>query len=333
MTEPTDARPTAALQHPPGGWLAHMPVPLFASVMGLTGLTIAWKRAEESFGWPHAMSSVLMFGTLTVYALLLVLYAAKLVRHPGAVKHEFSHPVRISFFPAISIGALLLAIPTKTDLPELSLALVAFGAALHLGLTIVILSSWIHHTRYEIVHSTPAWFIPIVGNIIVPIPAMAHGYVEIAWFFFSIGFLFWIVLLTIMMNRFFFHPPVPSKLLPTLFILIAPPAIGCLSWLALHHGAVDDLARVLYYVGLFTTMLLLYQLPHFTKLPFALPWWAYSFPSAAITIATLAMARGLDNAVLRGLGMVLLFVITALIGFLFVRTLIAIRAGKVFVPE
>ena len=41
MTEPTDARPAAALQHPPGGWLAHMPVPLFASVMGLTGLTIA----------------------------------------------------------------------------------------------------------------------------------------------------------------------------------------------------------------------------------------------------------------------------------------------------
>ena len=105
MTEPTDARPAAALQHPPGGWLAHMPVPLFASVMGLTGLTIAWKRAEELFGWPHAMSSVLMFGTLAVYALLLALYTAKLVRHPGAVKHEFSHPVRISFFPAISIGA------------------------------------------------------------------------------------------------------------------------------------------------------------------------------------------------------------------------------------
>jgi len=332
MTEPTDARPATA-SHPSSAWLAHMPVPLFASVMGLTGLTIAWKRAEELFGWPHTMSTILMFGTLAVYALLLVLYGAKLVRHPGAVKHEFSHPVRISFFPAISIGALLLAIPTKADLPELSLGLLAFGAALHLGLTIVILSSWIHHTRYEIAHSTPAWFIPIVGNIIVPIPAMAHGHVEIAWFFFSVGFLFWIVLLTIMMNRFFFHAPVPSKLLPTLFILIAPPAIGCLSWLALHHGVVDDFARVLYYAGLFITMLLLYQLPHFTRLPFALPWWAYSFPSAAITIATLAMARGLDNDLLRALGGVMLAIITVLIGFLFVRTLIAIRAGKVFIPE
>ncbi len=310
-----------------------MPVPLFASVMGLTGLTIAWRRAEEVFGWDHVASNPLMFATLALYVVLLVLYAAKWFKHPGAVKHEFAHPVRISFFPAISIGALLLAIPTRATSPELSLGLFAFGAMLHLTLTIVILSSWIHHTRYEIAHSTPAWFIPIVGNIIVPIPGMAHGWIEVSWFFFSIGFVFWIVLLTIMMNRFFFHPPVPAKLLPTLFILIAPPAVGCLSWLALHGGEIDGMARVLYYIGLFTTMLLLYQLPHFAKLPFALPWWAYSFPSAAITIATLTMSQRLGNDVLRHLGGAMLAIVTVLIAFLVVRTAIAIKAGKIFVPE
>lgn len=313
--------------------LAHLPVSLFAAVMGLTGLSIAWRRGEEAFGLPPLASAPLMYGTLALFALLLVLYGAKMLRYAAEVRQEFAHPVRISFFPAISIGALLLAIPSRASLPGLSFALFATGAALHLAFTLVILSSWIHHTRYEIQHSTPAWFIPIVGNILVPIPGMAHGVPEVSWFFFSIGFVFWIVLLTIMMNRFFFHPPMPAKLLPTLFILIAPPAVGFLSWLALHGGELDAPARILYYVGLFTTLLLLYQLPHFAKVPFALPWWAYSFPSAAITIATLTMGSKLRSEPLLALGAVMLGVVTLLIAFLALRTIRAIVAGEVCVPE
>ena len=76
----SQARPANAA---PASWLAHLPVPLFASVMGLTGLAIAWKRAEEVFNWPHAVSTALTFGTLALYVLLLVLYAAKWLRHPG----------------------------------------------------------------------------------------------------------------------------------------------------------------------------------------------------------------------------------------------------------
>lgn len=314
-------------------WLAYMPVPLFASVMGLTGLGLAWKRAEEVFELGHWVSQGIMLATLGVYAVLLVLYVTKAIRHRSAVAHEFSHPVRISFFPAMSIGALLLAALTRHDLPALSVALLVVGATVHLILTIVILSSWIHHTRYEIAHSTPAWFIPIVGNILVPIPAMAHGQVEVAWFFFSIGVVFWIVLLTIMMNRFFFHPPVPAKLLPTLFILIAPPSVGFLSWLAMHGGQLDAFGRILYYTALFTTLLLLYQLPHFVKVPFALPWWAYSFPSAAITIATITMGRLIASPGLLAVGAVMLVLASLLIVTLAWRTVRAIAAGKVFVPE
>jgi tellurite resistance protein len=47
--------------------------------------------------------------------------------------------------------------------------------------------------------------------------------------------------------------------------------------------------RVLYFAGLFFTLLAFTQLGRFAKLSFFLSWWAYSFPLAVITIASLLM--------------------------------------------
>lgn len=76
----------------------------------------------------------------------------------------------------------------------------------------------------------------------MPIAGVQHGFSELSWFFFSIGVVFWLVLLTIIFNRMFFHQPLPGKLLPTLFILIAPPGAGFVSWLQLN-GELDAFAR------------------------------------------------------------------------------------------
>lgn len=70
----------------------------------------------------------------------------------------------------------------------------------------------------------------IVGSIIIPIAGVKHGFVELSWFFFSVGLIFWLILLVIVLYRMFFHAPIAEKLMPTLFILFAPPAIG----LSLH---------------------------------------------------------------------------------------------------
>jgi tellurite resistance protein len=115
----------------------------------------------------------------------------------------------------------------------------------------------------------PAWFIPAVGNILVPIVGIIHAPAEISWFFYSIGFFFWIILLIIFFNRIIFHSPLPEKLLPTLFILIAPPAVGFVSLVKLT-GEVGDFSKILYYFGLFLTLLLMFQFNIFKKIKFYL---------------------------------------------------------------
>jgi tellurite resistance protein len=199
--------------------------------------------------------------------------------------------------------------------------------------TLTILSNWMHNEKFQVQHSNPAWFIPIVGNILVPIAGVPLGFVEISWFYFAVGLMMWTPLLAVLFNRFFFHPMVPAKLLPTLFILIAPPAVGCIAWVKLHGGMVDDAARLLYYFALFITLLLFFQVRHFAKLSFALPWWAYSFPMAAMTISSSVMLEKLGGSFFAVLTTTLLTMLVCLVTMLVFRTLLAMSRGEICVPE
>jgi tellurite resistance protein len=189
-----------------------------------------------------------------------------------------------------------------------------------------------HRTEFEIVHLNPAWFIPVVGNILVPIAGVSHAPAEVSWFFFSIGLLFWPVLLTIIFYRVIFHGSLPDRLLPTLFILIAPPAVGFLSYVRLT-GGLDMLALLFYYSALFFTLLLLAQLAWFARLKFFLSWWAYSFPLAAITVATFVMYEQSGKLLFARLASILLGVATVVIIGLFLRTALAVGRKEICVEE
>jgi tellurite resistance protein len=67
------------------------------------------------------------------------------------------------------------------------------GASLHIFFTFYTIKFWINN-NLEMQHSNPAWFIPIVGNLIVPIAG--KGFIDdtILYFYFSIGIFFWIIL-------------------------------------------------------------------------------------------------------------------------------------------
>jgi tellurite resistance protein len=316
------------------GRLENFPISFFAVVMGFAGLTISFKKVEHLWHWQTQISPLLFIISALVYFSISVTYLLKLMRHTEHVIEEFRHPIRLSFFPTISIGILLLTIAGEGLLPHSLLNLLwMVGSVAQLVFTLIILSAWIHHEKFQVHHSNPAWFIPIVGNILVPVAGVPLGYIETSWFFFSIGILFWIVLLCILMNRFFFHNPMPAKLLPTLFILIAPPAVGFIAWMRLHKGVLDDPGRIMYYAALFTTMLLFFQWKQFAKVKFALPWWAYSFPTASITIASTLMLEKTGGVFFAVIVTGLLIFLTLMVLLLVFNTIKAMLRGEVCVPE
>jgi len=321
---------TVSDQNEPASRLKNFPISWFAMIMGLTGLAIAWNRAEYIFDPGFCVSSAVLNLAALLFAAMTLIYAAKAVKYPQDVLGEIRHPVKLAFVPTFSISMLLLSVAYLHTEPVLSFWLWSVGTMLHLGLTLYVLSSWIHHTKYEIAHLNPAWFIPVVGNILVPIAGVHHASPEISWFFFSLGLFFWPVLTAIIFYRLIFHGSLPERFMPTLFVFVAPPAVGFISWFNLT-GGVDAFGRVLYFVGLFFTLLLLSQFNYFRRLKFFLSWWAYSFPIAAMTIATLLMAKETGLALYTWLAGGLLTILTLLVAMLLVRTLVAVTRREICV--
>lgn len=308
--------------------LQNFPVSFFATTMGMAGMTLAAQR----MGYGEILGRALFAATAGLFCLLSAVYVRKALTFATAVAEEWRHPVRISFFPTISISLILLASAAMPLNSGASQVLWYAGAGLHLAMTLSVMTAWINHSRYEVVHTNPAWFIPVVGNILVPIAGVRHAPADVSWFFFAIGILFWTVLLTIVVYRLIFHTPLPGKLVPTLFILLAPPSAGFISWMALN-GGLDAFGRLLYFSASFFFLLLIMQVPKFAAQSFAMSWWAYSFPLAAFTIATLVMAEHTGTAFYLWLGKALFGLLSLLIIWLVGRTIIAVMRKEICTPE
>lgn len=313
--------------------LMHFHITFFATVMGLAGLALALHRAELAMGWGHGLSSLALAAAILDFGVVAVFYVMKSLRYPQALKAEWNHPVKLAFFPAISISLLLIATALRPVSSELARVIWVIGAVGQASLTLAVISGWIGRRPFQPMHISPAWFIPAVGNVVAPVAGVSLGYVELSWLFFSTGMIFWIVLLTLVMNRLIFHDPLPGRLLPTLVILIAPPAVGFLAWLQLNGGQIDAFARVLFYAGIMFTGIVAVQAVGFSKLPFALSWWALSFPLAAMTIATFRYAELTGHVGHRGLAFGFLVVLVGVLCGLIARTIWAIVQNEICQPE
>lgn len=312
--------------------LKYFPVAAFTLIMGLVGFAMAIKAAEKQAIIPLDISPLIYLLSVLLFILISLIYLLKIIRHGEQVLAEFNNPIKLQFFPAISISLILIGTASYGQQHTSAGLLWSLGSGMHLVFSLIIINEWLHRSSFEIIHSNPAWFIPVVGNILIPIGGVEMAPAEISWFFFSVGLVFWIVLFTIIFYRLVFHPPMPGKLLPTIAIFLAPPAVGFLAYVALN-GGLDHFARILYYTALFITMLLLVQTSRLARLQFTLSMWAYSFPLAAMTIASIKMMELTGARVFGVISYLMLMLLVIVILSLIVRTIIAVQRDEICVQD
>ena len=315
----------------PSNRLQFFPIMMFATIMGLAGLTLVYRRGSEVLQIPAFISTLMMIITTMVFLTVVYTYISKIIKYKDEVKKEFSHPVRINFFAASSISTLLLSMVYRHNIDFVSESLFFIGAALHIFFTFYTIKFWINN-NLEMQHSNPAWFIPIVGNLIVPIAGKGFVNDAVLYFYFSIGIFFWIILFAIILNRIIFHAQFMPKFMPTLFILIAPPAIGFISYIKLT-GSLDFFAQILFNLGLFFTILVFVMYKNFINIKFFISWWAFTFPMAAITLATILMYE-LTNYWFYSFLAYFLMIVTTIVVLLVARqTLIHMKKKEICIME
>jgi len=313
--------------------LKNFPISFYSITLGLAGFTVAWQKAEQLLKWDFGFSSVLFGIVLFLFALTTVIYLTKWLKFSQEVQKEFNDPIKINFYPIIAKVLLLISIIfLNIDSLQLSKLFWILGVIAQLGFTLTILTFWMHKDKFELKHISPAIFMPIVGNVLIPIAGVHHYSPEISWFFFSIGLIFWLIFTTIVLNRVMFHQPIKEKLMPTLFILMAPPAVSFIAYVQLTHN-VDIAARLLYYFSMFIFILLLVQVRYFSKIKFYLSCWAYSFPLDAFVIASFLMLHKTGWVFMESFVKFTFILLNILIFILIFKTIKAISQKQICIEE
>jgi tellurite resistance protein len=310
--------------------LAYLPVGLFGSVMGLTGLSLAWRLAHATFGAPGWIATAIGSLAVLAFAVLAVAYAIKAVAGFGAVRAEFNHPVAGNLFGTPLISLLLLPLL----LADVSLALARLlwvaGAVLMTVFAWTIVTRWltVRHTHAQV---APAWIIPVVGMLDIPlaVPALhwdgLHG---MMLFGTAVGLFFALPILSLLLARLALEEPLPAPLQPSLLILLAPFAVGFSAYVTTFNR-IDAFAGGLLMVMLFLLPVLLGRLRHLPGCsPFCVSWWAASFPLAAAAVASLRYAAVADSPVMDVLSLAVLAVATAVIAVFVVQTVTGVAKGR-----
>lgn len=314
--------------------LAHLPVSLFASSMGLGGLSLAYRRAARVWLWPDWPALLCLALSVLAFLVLSGAYLAKWARHPRAARAELGHPIRMAFVPTVTIGLLVIATAAQDLVPHVARTLWWVGALGHLTATVVILSAWFRRPDIGLAQVTPAWFIPVVGNIVTPLAAPQIGNLELAWFAFGVGVFFWVGFLPLVLYRVVLtEPGLPPRLLPTLAIFVAPSSVALLSWQALTGAVADPLGRILFAAAIILAVLVLAQWPALARISFAQPYWAYTFPLASLAVAAIAMAGAQGGVVFTTLAGTLLALATLVIIVVTGLTIQAAARGELLRPE
>ena len=308
--------------------LEHLPVNLFAAVMGIAGLSIAWRQASQQFGVTPLISAATGLLAILVFLVLGGGYLAKAIRHPAAVAAEFRHPVAGNFFGTITIAVLLLSAVISPVSQPLAEAVWGVGAVATVAFSFTIASRLLQG-KIETRHAVPAWFIPGVATLDI---AVAGGTMPMPWahevnlFALAVGTMIALLFFTIIMSRVIHHEPLPAAMIPSLLIMMAPFEVGFLAYTNFTQR-VDTFSGLLFYFGLFLFLTLAPKV--FRKgIPFASGWWAISFPMAALASAALKYSMFAQAWPVTLIAIILLALLSIAIAVLFFRTLQMLLNGR-----
>lgn len=307
-------------------WLARFPVGLFAIPVGLLALAGAWRRAH-TFGWSLArpMGEALAWSSIPVLMLLLGLYLAKCIKYPRSIVNEFTHPLA---------GSLMALIPLS-----FLLCIVYFGEAGHTGWLLFALASLVLQgvVAFRIVSIitvaalppmtiSPALYVPpVAGGFVGAMALNTLGYPGWAALLFGMGLSSWALLEVRVLNRLF-EGAMPEALRPTIGMELAPPTVATLAVSSIWPQLPGEVLIVGLGVAAGPVVAVLARYKWWSRVPFSIGFWSFSFPLAALAGSMIEVVR-------RGgwpplVGGIALGLSSSVMAFLLARTLLLLLRGQ-----
>jgi tellurite resistance protein len=311
-----------------------IPPNFFGISFGLLGLANAWRLAAIHDGVPaFAGFALLALGTL-VFAFLLAALAVKIATALSRVVAEMKDDVLGPFYALPPCCAIVLAIGLRSFSPGPGRTVLT--AALVLG---TLYGAWV--TTYWMMRDTrdealanPAYFLSTVAFGFLAADALAlYGLRDLAWMYFGVGTISWLMLGSITGYRLnFVSPRLQPALIPSLAIEVSWAPIAANAYLSLDGNRPDAIVMMLAGYAVYMVLRQIVLLHLYRRLRFGPPSWMFTFPSAAVAVFAERWNAASPSALSTVAAIVALAAATAIVGWVGVRTLVAISRGEFLGP-
>ncbi|XP_002973316.2 guard cell S-type anion channel SLAC1 [Selaginella moellendorffii] len=272
-------------------FLLRVPANVFGVSIGLSAQSLLWAEIHDASSLsylkhvPKGVLFALWSIGVFVHTVLFSAYALKCVFYFEAVRREFHHPVRVNYFFAPWVAAMLLALSTPKDIAKrLHPWLLGVFMGPVFALEVKIYGQWLFGGERRLSKvANPTTHLALTGNFVGSLLSHVVGWKEFAIFLFAVGLAHYVVLFVTLYQRLPTNETLPKELHPVFFLFIAAPSIASEAWEMLA-GSFDYPARLIHFVGLFLFISLIVRLNFFRGFRFSIAWWAYTFPVAAIAM-------------------------------------------------
>jgi tellurite resistance protein len=302
-----------------------VPLNIFGVGFGLAGLATTWRIADTLGLAPAAVATVIALIAAVVWLLSVGFYLRGVTAGEGTLRRDLRDMTLGPFASLAIIVPLLLVVDgLEPYAPQVARALVDV-----LIVAVLVVGGWFTgfwmRGGTEIDRLHPGYFLPTVaGGFIASAAAAEVGQVRLSQIMFGLGLVCWMVVGSIILGRLVFRPGLPDALVPTMAIEVAPAAVASLALFFATGGQVTTPLAILAGYGLLMVAAQLPLLPRYLTLSFSLGSWAFTFSYAAVTSATLFWINAEHPWGARAWSYLLLAAVTALVGAVGIRTVIAL---------
>ncbi|KAI3975184.1 hypothetical protein MKX01_020585 [Papaver californicum] len=307
-------------------FLLRFPVSAFSICLGVSSQAILWKAlaTSPSTRFLHIsmnVNLVLWWIAVVITSIVFFVYFLKVVFYFEAVRREYFHPIRVNFFfaPWVTLLFLALGIP-PTHVETLHAASWYILMTPILCLELKIYGQWMSGGQRRLSKvANPSNHLSIIGNFVGALLGASNGLKEGPIFFFGVGLAHYVVLFVTLYQRLPTNETLPKELHPVFFLFVAGPSVASMAW-ARIQGTFDCGSKICYFIGLFLYCSLAVRVNFFRGFRFSLAWWAYTFPMAGASIATIRYSNVVKNPVTQSLSVILSAISTCVVTALLVST-------------
>ncbi len=325
----------------------------FASVMGTGILAMTSLFYSQYVPILKNLAYILFYFNVILFFVLLIPWVLRWIFFKKEALNDLKHPVLSNFYATIAIAMLVLAadfivIGKNIKMGEIFWFVGTLGT---IFFSILTLYTMFRGEHVKLDHINPAWFIPPVGLIVIPIAGSliiphVSGMVQefvifLNYFGWGSGFFIYLALLAITMYRFILHRPLPNTLAPTIWINLGPIGVGTIALINLIKNSSFVVVKEPFFVfgflfwgfGIWWVIMAIVMTVHYIKrlkLPYAMSWWAFTFPLGAYVAAshTISSLFGIQLIDYIGFALYWLLVIFWLVTF--AKTFIHAYHGTLF---